>query len=163
MASHSEHQHFASASFTSIQLPSECVGNADIEEDAGIEASKIEHPIRHTYAQAMGAVVASVTKVGVHISRATGTIVSFEAALTQANVGAATVTVDLKKNGTTCLTGAISFSSADANYAVKAGTLSVTTFDDDDVFELTIVATAGGGTLAQGLTVHTQLYEDATP
>lgn len=86
------------------------------------------------------------------IMRAAGTLKSLEICITQtAHVGAATLTVDLLKNGTTVLTAPVSTSSSDAVRALKGATFASTALADGDVLELNITATAGGGTLAVGM------------
>jgi hypothetical protein len=69
------------------------------------------------------------------------------------------VTVDLRKNGTTILTSVITISVAQAAYARVAGAIASAAYIAGDVFELVVTATAGGGTLPQGLFVDTVLRE----
>ncbi len=142
--------------------PAGSVADAGIQALAGVQASKLQHQYQPCYKQDLGAIVASVTSAMIHIVRgATGVIVTFSAALHTACLGAATVTVDLKKNGTTCLSAVISFGSGDAAYAVKSATLTVTALAQNDVLEVVVVATAGGGTIGQGLGVVPTIREDA--
>ena len=75
----------------------------------------------------------------------------------------ATVTVDLKKNGTTVLTGVITLDNGNTAYIPEAGSLGTATYGNDDVLTLVIVAAASGGTLPTGLGVTVILREDAAP
>lgn len=80
-----------------------------------------------------------------------GTIKRASVYLITACTSDATVTVDIKKNGTTILSSVMTLNSTHSAREVVAGTLSVTTFADGDVFEAVIVATAGGGAVGTGL------------
>jgi hypothetical protein len=74
--------------------------------------------------------------------------------VTAAAVGGATGTVDIKKNGTTILTGTISIDNTLAARTELAGTLSGTpTVQPGDVLEAVVTANVGGGTLPTGLAV----------
>lgn len=137
------------------------VTNSSVSASAAIQASKLEHQLHLTYGQSGTA--ASVT-IPLHCAYgATGDIISIKAGSVAVAVGAATVTVDLKKNGTTCLSGVITLDTGNSTYTGEAGTLSVTDYVAGDVFTLVIVATAGGGTLPTGLFVTVVLREDAAP
>jgi hypothetical protein len=62
--------------------------------------------------------------------------------------------VDLKKNGTTVLSGLPTLTNADAAFAFDLGTFSSTPYVADDVFTIVVTATVGGGTVGQGLTAQ---------
>ncbi len=127
-----------------------------------IAASKLEMRRHETVTQVHGTAAATERRVIATVRGTTGTIVAFRAGCVVANVGAATVTVDLKKNGTTVLTSVITLDSANAAYAIEdAAGFTSTALVANDVLEVVIVATAGGGTLGQGLFIH--LTYDETP
>lgn len=148
--------------YTGAFVPSSgSVTNASVAATAAIAATKLEHQFALTYGTSGTAASATVP---IHIGYGlTGDIISIKAASIAIAVGAATVTVDLKKNGTTCLTGVITLDSGNTARVAEAGTLSVTTYAAGDLFELVIVATASGGTLPTGLGVTVILREDAAP
>lgn len=137
------------------------VTNASVSASAAVQASKLEHQYQPVYRQNGSA--SSVTET-IHVGYgATGDIIAFRAGSVAIAVGAATVTVDLKKNGTTCLSGVITLDSGNTAYTPEAGTLTTTTYVAGDVFTIVTVATAGGGTLPTGLFVQPIFREDAAP
>jgi hypothetical protein len=114
-----------------------------------------------TYAQP-NAAATTETKVVHVVYGATGTILAFRAGSIVANIGAATVTVDLKKNGVSVLTGVITLNNANTARVAVAGTLGASlALVAGDVLEVVCVATAGGGTLATGVFAQAVLSEDA--
>lgn len=133
-----------------ISLPTNTItADGQVQAGANIGGAKTVARMRRGYANESATTAVTETRV-IHVSHATGILIGLKCGLIVANVGAATVTFDLKKNGSSILTGVVSFSSADAARAVKDGTLSVTTAVVGDIFEVTITATAGGGTLGKG-------------
>jgi uncharacterized protein YfiM (DUF2279 family) len=130
-----------------VVLPASVITDSQVAPAAGITQDKLEHQHAKIYNQAGNAV--SETKA-IYVARSAGTLLSFVAGMVGANAGAATVTFDLKKNGTTVLTAVVSLGSGDPAYTPKSGTLSVTSFVAGDVFTVVTVATAGGGTLGTG-------------
>ena len=91
---------------------------------------------------------------------AQATIKAVKAGLLTACIGDATVTVDVKKNGTTILSAAIELSSAEAAREEKAGTLSVTSAVATDVFEVVVTVDAGTGTLGVNLWVWMDINDN---
>lgn len=144
----------------SFAPPAGSIDNAAIEPDAGVLATKLEHQYKPTYAQ-VGTALSNAAQV-IHIVRgATGTLVRFRAGSILANVGDSTVTIDLKKNGTTMLSAPITLDSGDAAYDLIEATLASSVLVADDVLSITVVATVGTGTLATGLFVEAEIREDA--
>lgn len=139
--------------------PASCITDAAIISGAGIETSKMDH--RHRKQYSISGTAASVT-IPIHIARAAGSVTSIEAGSIAIAVGAATVTIDLKKNGTTILTGVITLDSGNTARILEAGTITGGTYVDGDFFELVIVATAGGGTIPTGLIVDVEFDEEAS-
>lgn len=145
----------------SLTLPYNCVGDQQISASAGLIAyNKTQKQRACKYSQKYGTAVAS-ERNGIHIGLGSGTITGFFAALAVPCAGAATVTVDLLKNGTTVLSGVITFNSGVAAFASAIGTISSASYASGDVYEVSVTATAGGGTIGQGLTV--MLYTTENP
>ena len=141
-------------------IPAGTLTNAGVNGSAAIATTKMRHQYIKVYAQESATSAADGAEV-IHIAHgATGTIVGFAAGSVVANVGAATVTVDLLKNGTTVLSAVITLDSANTNYVVEDGTVNTTAYVDDDVLEVVIDGTAGGGTLALGVFAKALLRED---
>lgn len=145
-----------------ITLPSNCVGNSQVQTPAagsGIDATKLIHDERRMLAQASNTTVSNITQV-VHVVIGTAaTVLTFEAGAVVPAVGADTATVDLKKNGTTVLGSVITLSSAQSARQVVTGSISVASAVAGDVFEITITAVHSSGTLAQGVFAVMQIKE----
>jgi len=141
-------------------VPAGSFGDAQVGATSPIDTPKLKHRFAQVYAQDKGAAAASVTGRVIHTAKAAGSVASIDVGITQAAVGAATVTVDLKKNGATILTGVVTINNSHAAFAEVSGTISSAAYALGDNFELVIVATAGGGTLPQGLYVHTVFNEN---
>lgn len=148
---------------TSFVAPASSIGGSAINAADPIPASKAEHRIIRTFGQVHGS-VATTERRPVHLAYgATGDILSVQAGSVVACAGAATISIDVLKNGTTILSAPIVLDNANTAYAEESGTLSVTTFAAGDVIEVTVTATAGGGTLGQGVYVNVVMNEDANP
>lgn len=149
-----------------LNVPAGSITAAGIAAGANIETTKTVHRHAVNYSQASGASVASAT-VPIYIARGTTvTLQAIEVAILVAAAGAATVTIDLQKSTgggafATVLTGTIDIDSSTTVRTAVVGTLNTTGGTDGDIWQLVITATAGGGTLPQGLIVTLTL--DETP
>lgn len=134
------------------KVPDGSFGDAQMGTANPVGTTKLKHQYTPLLAQDHGVAAASVRRV-VHVARSAGEVSAFEAGVVVAAIGNATVTVDLRKNGASVLTSVITLDSANAAYAEEAGPLNaaLTAYVAGDVFEVVTVATAGTGTLPQGL------------
>lgn len=145
-----------------LNPPPGSIRNDDIEQNTGVEASKLQHPNRFRYVE-LSSTTSSTLTIPVYVGiGVTGVLQNFLAGAVVANLSGATVDVDLLKNGTTVLSAPINLNDTHSNYEVVAGTISDTTFTTDDVYEIDVTATAGGGTLSMGLFCIGRIYESAT-
>lgn len=142
-----------------LTMPDGTVVDGDVAAAAGIAASKLEHDHRPIYSQESATTAAAETKV-VHIAKGDGTLNEFKAGCVVANIGAATVTVDLTVNGVSVLTAAIEIDSGDAAYALVEGAIDTTAIETGDVIEVAVTVAAGGGTLGKGVFAYLDLDED---
>lgn len=149
------------ASLGGLSAPAGCITNSNIATPAsgadGIFTTKLDHRQHIRYNQPEGTAVATETRQVFITFGAAGTIKAVNAIMKTANSGGATVTVDVKKNGTTVLGSTINVTGT----SVNTGTLSVTTTAAGDVFEFLVTATAGGGTLGDG--IYIEMIVDETP
>ena len=136
------------------------ITNAMVAAGAAISSTKLEHQHRKDYAQPNAAAITE-TKVVHTVIGTTGTIKAFKAGSIGIAVGNSTVTLDLKKNGTTCLSAVITLDVNNVARIVESGTLTVTTLVVGDVLEIVVVATIGTGTLPTGVFATVDLFEDA--
>lgn len=129
---------------------------------AGILYTKMEHREVKHYTQPHGS-AASTERKPIHtVKGATGTIVSFRAGVVVACVGAATISIQLKKNGTNILTAALVLDNTNAAFTFEsAAGFTSTALVANDVLEVDVTSAAGGGTLGQGLFCELVTKEDA--
>jgi hypothetical protein len=134
----------------SLSLPANSVGDAEISSADPITADKLEH--QHMPGWAQPNTTATAETRAIHVARGPGTIEAFQAGSIAKCVGDSTVTVDLRKNGTTVLSSVITLDSGNTNRVVETGTLSGSpTVVAGDVLEVVIAISAGTGTLATGV------------
>ncbi len=136
-----------------------CVRNEHLAADAALAATKMQHRHRKFISQS-GTAVTATNPIHV-VQGATGTINFIKAGSIGVAAGAATVTIDLKKNGVSILTGVITLDSSNTARVLEAGTLSSSSVVVGDFLELVITATLAGGTLPTGLIVEVEIDEAA--
>ncbi len=141
----------------SFVLPS--VGDADVKSGTNIDADKLQHRWRATFNQIHGS-VATTERRPIYYAFTTGTIVRVKVGSVVICAGAATITVDIKKNGTTVLSAVVTLNSSNVAYTAVDGTITVPALVAGDILECVAVATAGGGTLGQGLFVFVDIDEN---
>lgn len=137
------------------------ITDAMIAALAKIDQSKLGHQHRIPYNQPNTAATTE-TRVLYRCYGATATVIELACGSIAIAVGAATVTFDLKKNGTTVLTGVLTLNSSNtARVAVLASLSGTVTLAAGDVLELVVTATASGGTLPTGIFAELTVKEDA--
>lgn len=149
-----------------ISVDSPAWDDGDIAANAAIDAGKLDHEHRPTISQEATANAVAGTYI-VHTARAAGSIEAFECGLvtppdTASGSGGRTAIFDLKKNGTTVLSGPVTLNSTNTAYIVAAGSLSVLSYVDGDVITVAITLGAGStGTHAKGVFASVTLREAA--
>lgn len=144
-----------------VTLPASTVTDANVVGATGIQASKLQHQYETPYSQASGASVVTAT-VPLHtVFGATATILGFYAGTIVVATGNDTVTVDLRKNGSTILTAVITLDSTKAARTLytPAGFTS-TSLVAADWLDVVVTATHNTGVLPQGLYVRLVHRED---
>lgn len=144
-----------------ITLPNLTVTNAMVASAAGLTTGKMRHRMHTMYAQESGTAAADEARPLAVVYGAAGELVSFKAGSVVICIGAATVTVDLLKDGVSVLTSVITLDSANSAYTPEAGTIDTAAVVAGDVLEVSINETAGGGTVAKG--VYCELVYDEDP
>jgi hypothetical protein len=134
-----------------LNVPAGAVSDAGVNANAAIAASKQEHQYEHIKADPF-ATTTAVQRIVMHVVYGlTGTLIQFGCGVTTAAIGAATVTVDLYKNGSSILTSAITIDNTLATDTIRTATFTSAALAAGDVLELNITAAAaGGGTLPKG-------------
>lgn len=139
------------------------VNDASVQAGSKVNASKLQAGVRKGYFKPRTTVAATDTQMIYRVYGATAAVQSFVAGISgTAAVGAATVTFDLKKNNVSILTGVVTIDNTVAQYGSVAGVLAAgaLTLVAGDVLEVVVTATAGGGTLPQGVFAEVVIYED---
>lgn len=131
--------------------------NSSIAPNADIDPVKMRHRHRAVVSQATGTAILAANET-IAIARGNGTLKSFRVVITGAVAtgGDRTVTVDLKKSTgagafATVLSGTVGFTNGSALLTVTAGTLSDTTVQAGDIFQVTVAVAGAAGNQAQGL------------
>jgi len=147
MGSTIENDFYASGTWTfrTIVLPSACILNANVGAGAAIAASKVVHRHIKHFHQDDSAASAIIPIHEVH--GATGTIIGLKCGSVVVAIGAATVTIDLLKNGVSILTSVLVLDSANTIRVLEAALIANAALVDGDWLDLSITAAAGGGTL----------------
>jgi hypothetical protein len=143
-----------------VYLPAETITNANIQTGANVTASKLEHVHRKTYSQIGSAVDVAAYVIHV-VNGATARNLYVRAGSIAAAIGDATVTIDIKKNGTSVMTGAtpLTLNSSNTAYVPVELSIATTTAVVGNVYTLVIDATIGTGTLPTGLFVEFEIDE----
>lgn len=161
-ASRIEGDTYQNGNFTpkTFSPPAGCITDAAVVAAAGIAATKVDHQHREIITQTGSAT--SITQVIYRCYGATATLIEFAVgSIAIAIGGGANVTFDLKKNGTTVLSGVVTINASSVAYVGQTGTISVPGLVAGDVLSVVTVATAGGGTLPTGLFAAVTVNEKA--
>lgn len=142
----------------------------DIAAGADINHNKLEHRHAIVVSQAgtVGAGLAHQDTYYLRIMRATGTVLSIEAMITETVATGAdrTVTLDLKKSTSggafaSILSSTIVFNNASTIRTLSVGAISDDDLIDGDVLALTVAVAGTAGNQAEGLVVQIEVHEDA--
>lgn len=143
-----------------MQPVASSVNAASIVASAVLAGLNLQGVCRHTYSQP-NTTATTETRIIHRVYGATATIQGVYVGSIGVAVGAATVTLDLKKNGTTVLTGVVTLNSSNTTYVAVSGTLGGSANGvAGDVYTIVLTATASGGTLPTGVFVELAVIED---
>lgn len=148
----------------SMTVPNNAVGNAAVNSGSPLDSTKTIVRHRKTSNQKRGVSIAANAGEPIHqvTSPSGGTLVGFQASILVAGVswaGGGQAVIDLKKNGSSVLSGTITIDGTSVAYTPVIGTFSSTALLQNDVLEVVVTFTAGTGTPAQGLIVTLVLDE----
>lgn len=151
-----------------FSAPAGAITDAMVSAAAGIQATKLEHQFPLPYEQLPASAVVAETR-DIHIVHgATGSVVSFRAAITGTIATGAdrTVNVDLQKSTgagafATILTGTILFNNGSALRTVASATISATTLVAGDILRVVVTVAGAAGNQALGLIVTATIRESA--
>lgn len=163
----------AQVSFLStVSLPAGCVDNTAVKAGASgnyVAASKLQHQQNVHYTQENGTTIATEKKEPYIQYGATGTLLAVEVANTGTvgSGGGMSVTVDvLKSTGggafASVLSAVVTINASTTIRTAVAGSISGGTnaLVAGDILQVSVTATAGGGTLPKGLSVNLVISTD---
>lgn len=145
--------------FRSVTLPNNTVANAQIAADAAIATTKMRH--KHRKGRGQNGTAAAET-VGAHVVvGTTATVVAFQAGSITVCSGNATITIDLRKNGSSILAAPIVLDSTNTARVVEAASIASAGLVAGDWLEVVVTVNPGTGTLGTGLYWELEVDEDA--
>jgi hypothetical protein len=144
-----------------LQLDAGSVEDQHISSTTKIDADKAQHLYRAqtNFALAIGATPVAREEI-VHCCEVAGTIRQF-AALCNDTGTSASVTFDLKKNGTSVLSSVVTITNATADKAVVDGTLSSTSVAVGDILSIALAVSSSTG--MQGPFAWCTIEENGAP
>jgi hypothetical protein len=141
----------------SMSIPSGTVNNSAVASDAALAASKLQQHHCATYHEGSGTNATDKTVILHKVKGANGTLKSFRVDCVSACTGAATVTVDLQKNGVSVLDAVITLNSGTT---AATGTITSDSVVANDKLTAVIDATISGtDAAAAGLFVELRVDE----
>jgi hypothetical protein len=151
-----------------ITLPAGQIVNADVSSSAAIDTGKQRHRTHTTYCQPNGTAVVADEKamfVAYGASSSCSVVAGKCGIQTLMSTGGSddkTVTVNVKKNGTTILTGTYEINKTKTAYTSYDLTFSSTALVAGDVVSVVITVGGSTGTQGQGVFVTLVFDEDAS-
>lgn len=145
---------------TAVVQPAGSVTSDSVQAGANIDADKLESRIYVSHAQPNTAATTETRTL--FVAQRPGIINKVQAGSIAKAVGDSTVTVDVKKNGTTILSSVLTLNSSNVNRTPADATIDGTQDDyvAGDWFEVVITATIGTGTLPTGVFVQVEADQD---
>lgn len=150
-------------SSSTFSAPAGCISDAAVVVPSaganGINTTKLNHRQHVRYSQAEGTSIVTETRIVWLTNGTQASFISARAIEKTATSGGDTVTVDIRKNGTSILSGATPISVTGTSVVI--GTITTTSSTVGDYVEVVVTATHTSGTLGQGL--YVDLIVDESP
>jgi len=144
-----------------IALPQNSLTSTDqIRAGINIPADKTEQRFFPTWSQPNTAATTETRTL--FVARRAGTLNEVVAGSIAKAVGDSTVTVNVRKNGTTVLAAVITLDSTNTARVLEAGSVTSSAFVAGDWFDVVITATVGTGTLPTGVFVQLEVDQNGT-
>lgn len=133
----------------------------DISPTADIPVSTMRHVLQGgtSFGKAYNATPTTTEEI-IYVASGAGTISGFHCMLYETG-SSTSVAFDLKKNGVSILSAAVTITNTDADREVFSGTLSNNSMVADDVFTISITVTSSTG--AQGPRAWANFVENSAP
>lgn len=133
-----------------FKAPVGSITDAAVIGAAGIQYTKLQQrrTVQHSQPNTSAT---SETKVAGAVVGATGTLVAIQAGCIGPCVGSDTVTIDVRVNGVSVLTGVITLNSSQAAYALVSGSFATTALTMGNVLTIVVTPNHTTGTLGTGV------------
>ena len=147
-----------------VNLQPGAVQDANVAIGANIAATKTQHQYNDTYAQGSATTAFAETRA-IHVVYGSQSgqlsIAAFKVTSLVACIGGASITVDLKSNGTSLLSAPIVLTMYSSARSFTAATIISPTLTAGQIVEVVVTVSVGGGTLGQGLVAELVTLESA--
>jgi len=144
-----------------LTLDAGSIVDQHISPSTAIDADKMQHV--YSAGTGFGFVIGGTPTAReeiVYVAKQAGTIRGFHCLL-NVDGSSTSITFDLKKNGSSILTGVVTITDSTGNRAVQDGTLSSTTLAADDVLSIAMAVSSSTG--AQGPYAWVDIEENSAP
>lgn len=139
-----------------ITMPQNAIDSSQqIKAGTNISADKTEQRFFPSHAQPNSAATTETRTL--FVARRAGSVNEVITGSIAKAVGDSTVTIDVRKNGSTILAGVVTLNSSSTNRVVQLGSVTSAAFVAGDWFEVVITATIGTGTLPTGVFVQLEV------
>ncbi len=143
----------------SITLPLNAIDSAgQIKAGLNLPAEKFEQRFFPAWSQPNSAATSETRTL--FVARRTGTINEVVAGSIAKAIGDSTVTIDIKKNGSTILNAVVTLDNANTARIVEVGSINSGAFVAGDWIEAVITATLGTGTLPTGVFLQLEVDQN---
>lgn len=139
-------------------LPAASIGDSEVDATRPLDVNKTKHLLRITDSQSG---TATAQTKAIHVCGSAATVLRVAAGCVTACSGDATISVDVRCNGTSILTTPIVLDSSVAAYTLVEGTLGTTSVVADSVLTVVVTVAQGTGTLGTGLFITVELAEES--
>lgn len=144
-----------------LQLDTGGITDQHVASNAALDADKMQHVYTAgtDFDFVIGDTPTAKEKI-VYVAKQAGTIRGFHCLL-NVDGSSTSITFDLKKNGSSILTGVVTITDSTGNRVVQDGTLSSTTLAADDVLSIAMAVSSSTG--AQGPYAWVDIEENSAP
>jgi hypothetical protein len=137
--------------FGSLTVPNGSITNQSFSANPAdrLTYAKMEHVYKALLAQpVVGAGISQNSTLNMAVDA--GTVLDVKAGVVSNFTGTANLTIDLKKNGVSILSGPFVLNSTNPAFTYSTALLSCSTFAAGDLFTATVVANSGNGSVGNG-------------
>ncbi len=150
----------STVTFVDLRANLGAIEDKHVKAAAGLQASKLQHQHRRTYAQESATAPATGAWVVHTVVGTVGKLLGFRVGCVVAPSTAETVVVDLLVNGASVLTAQVTIDDGDAAYALVEGVISSDALAAGDVVEVKVVSSTGS--TQKGVFAEVDLEENYT-